>query len=158
MDLATPTKEHTRLEAFAGSWIGEETIHPSQWEAVGGKAIGHVEARVDLSGFFLLTDYAQERDGRIVHRGHGVFGYDATEALYTLHWFDSMGFGAIVEPARGTFEDGALVLQQSGLFGHSRYVYRANGPNAYVMKLDVSVDGEAWQPLLEGTYTRQACP
>ncbi|MEK7820622.1 MAG: MotA/TolQ/ExbB proton channel family protein, partial [Pseudomonadota bacterium] len=40
---------------------------------------------------FLITDYAQERDGKIHYRGHGAYGGDAARGRYTMYWFDSMG-------------------------------------------------------------------
>ena len=104
---------------------------------------------------FLISDYAQERDGVITHRSHGVYGYDSGAAEYTLAWFDGMGGGASLMPARGSFAGDSLVLHQSGPFGHFRYSYTATNPDKYTMLLEVLSDTEVWSVFLEGTYTRR---
>ncbi len=47
--------------------------------------------RREVDGFFLVQDYVEEKDGRIVYRGHGVFGFDPDAKAYTWYWVDSMG-------------------------------------------------------------------
>ena len=156
MELPKPTSGHDRLAFLCGSWVGEEVIHPSQWDRNGGTAVGHVESRLDLGGFFLISDYAQERNGIITHRGHGVYGFDVESAEYTLAWFDATGGGVHFPPARGVFADQSLVLRQTGPFGHSRFTYEDQGPGKYGMLLEVSTDGDAWTPFLEGAYVRRS--
>lgn len=85
-----------------------------------------------LDGFFLLTDYEEERGGQVAFRGHGVYGWDQREQCYTMHWFDSMG-------------DGAPTLARGQWEGADRYQFR----------LEHSSDGKEWRPMMEGTYTRQ---
>jgi hypothetical protein len=64
MDMPRPTEEHRRLTAFAGSWTGDERLHPSPWDAKGGPATTKVDARMGLDGFALIQDAQQEREGR----------------------------------------------------------------------------------------------
>ena len=46
--MPTLTEHHKKLEKFAGTWLGEETLHPSPWEPKGGKATAKQTARIDL--------------------------------------------------------------------------------------------------------------
>ncbi len=155
MEKQEPTLGHERLSFLCGRWTGQEKIYPSIWDPKGGAATGHVASRMDLDGFFVISDYAQEREGIISHRGHGVYGYDPVALEYTLTWFDNMGGGAHLAPARGIFVEEALVLQQSGPFGHSRYTYARSGSEKYSMLLEISTDAEVWSPFLEGAYVRR---
>ena len=65
MEMPIPSDGHRKLEKIAGQWEGEETMHPSPWDLQGGKATGHIRSRVALSGFALINDYEQERDGKV---------------------------------------------------------------------------------------------
>ena len=73
MEMPKPAPGHLKLERMAGSWEGEEKMPPSQWDPKGGVATGRSKSRVALSGFALITDYEQERDGIVTFSGHGVW-------------------------------------------------------------------------------------
>src|SRR5262245_6855995 len=88
MEMPKPTPHHEKLKVLVGTWSGDETMKPSPWDAKGGSAKAVSETRLDLDGFFLISDYRQERDGRVTYRGHGVFGLDAKTNEYTMNWFD----------------------------------------------------------------------
>jgi hypothetical protein len=153
MQMPTVQEEHRKLEKLAGKWKGEEKIHPSPWDAQGGTATARVESRVDLDGFAVLTDYVEERNGQVSYRGHGVFGYDAEQKMYTMHWFDSMGGGGYRLPALGKWEGNTLFFQNETPMGHSRYTYVFEGAG-YTFRIDASQDGKQWTPFMEGRYTR----
>lgn len=57
MDMPKPSSGHLRLERMAGSWEGEEKMHPSPWDPKGGVAAGRMKNRPALSGFALIGDY-----------------------------------------------------------------------------------------------------
>jgi hypothetical protein len=154
MEMPRPRDEHRKLQSLAGSWTGEETMHPSPWDPKGGTATGRIESRLDLDGFFLLSDYVQECGGRPSYRGHGVFGYDPAERCYTMHWFDSMS-ATTTQPARGRWEGNVLTLEQRTPMGHSRYVYTFEGEGRYAFRLENSQDGERWATFMEGRYRRR---
>ena len=137
MDMPKLLDEHRRLKALAGTWAGEETIHPSPWDPKGGPASSRFQARVDLDGFFVVADYVQERGGRAVYRGHGVFGYDPDQKCYTMHWFDSRGCGA-PEPVRGTWKGNRLDFEHSHPRGHTRYTYVFEPENRYAFSIENS--------------------
>ena len=155
MEMPTPQAEHQKLAALAGTWSGEETMHPSPWAPAGSSAIGKITSRMDLGSFFLISDYTQEKDGQVTFRGHGVYGWDAHHERYTIHWFDSMGMdpGA---PAPGTWEGDVLCFQHETAMGHARYTYTFVDADHYSFKLENSLDGESWTPMMDGQYTRQA--
>jgi Protein of unknown function (DUF1579) len=151
MAMPGPTEEHHRLEKLIGSWEGEETIHPNPWDAAGGKAIGRVANRGALDGFAVVQDYEQERDGAVHFRGHGVFRWDAAAREYVLHWFDS--FGMPPSELRGSLDGGLLTLENVSPQGRTRAVFDFR-PHSYDYRMEVSGDGEHWQPLMEGLYHR----
>jgi len=152
MDMPKPTAAHEKLAKLIGRWSGPETMPPGPWAPGGGTALGRVENRAALDGFVVIQDYAQERDGEVVFRGHGVFGWNPGAGHYTLHWFDSMGMG--VNEYRGDFAGDVLSLISDSPMGKSRAVFDLGAAGRYVFRMDVSQDGQAWTTFMEGSYTR----
>jgi hypothetical protein len=152
MEMPKPTPGHLRLEALAGHWEGEETMHPSQWDPKGGTAAGRTTSRVALSGFVVITDYEQERDGIITFAGHGVWSFDPGEDLYVLHWFDCLGSPA--ERFLGRFDGEVLTVAHGGPPMHARLTYDLTDPQLLVSKMEMSQDGVAWITLFDGRYKR----
>jgi hypothetical protein len=153
MQMPTPTDAHRKLEALAGRWKGDETLSPSPWDPVGGKAHGRVHNRSALDGFAVIQDYEQEQNGKVNFRGHGVFAYDQQKNRYTLHWFDSAGMGASV--FEGTFEGQVLTLTTASPQGQMRAIWDVSKPGKIISRMDVSGDGKKWDPFMEGTYLRE---
>lgn len=153
MGMPTVQDQHRKLHVLAGKWRGEEKIHPSPWDAKGGTALGKLEIRVDMDGFFVVSDYVQERGGQVSYRGHGVYGYDTQKGCYTLNWFDSMG-SCQWEPARGAWEGNVLTFTQQNPMGHARYIYTFPDEKHHAFRIEHSQDGKQWSTFMEGTYTR----
>lgn len=153
MEMPKPTPNHQKLAALVGSWKGDETMHPSPWDAAGGNAKAFVDARFDLDGMFVISDYRQERDGRVTYRGHGVFGWDAKQGVYTMYWFDSMGSDP-GGPARGKWEGSTLIFEMQNPMGYSRYEYRFEADGGYAFEIAMSQDGKSWRPWLESHWAR----
>ena len=153
MNLPAPGPGHARMQEMAGDWEGEEQMHPSDWDPVGGIAIGRRSARIGLSGFALISDYEQERDGAITFSGHGVMTFDSKADSYTLHWFDSMGFGA--EVFQGDFERDVLTLSHGGPGMHARLTQDLSNAGELRTKMEMSQDGNAWSTLFDGRYERK---
>jgi hypothetical protein len=152
--MPQPGDEHRRLHAMAGSWVSQETLHPSPWDPVGGTATGRAEARVALDGFVVVTDYEQERGGRPGYRGHGVFGFDAGQGRPFMQWSDNMSPIA-ANTVWGAWEGSVLTFQMQGPNGHHRYVYKFDGPDAYVFELGMSPDGKTWNTFMDGRFSRK---
>ena len=153
--MPKPTPEHQKLHGLAGTWFGEERLNPSPW-GPGGTAMGRSICRVDVDGFFVLQDYIEEKDGRVVFRGHGVFGWDGARQKYAWFWVDSMGFVPRA-PSLGTWEGDTLVFEsEPDGVQRGRYTYRFTGEDSYELTIENSQDGgETWRTLMEGSYQRQ---
>jgi hypothetical protein len=150
MEMPRPTREHERLAVMAGTWAGEERVHPSPWDPVGGTAAARCAMRVALDGFVIVGDYEHSR-GESRFLGHAVFTWDAAERKYLMYWFDSMGFPPRA-PARGAWGDEGLVLRDEHPMGHTRYTYRFDGTDRYTLRIETSLDGQKWTPFIEGSY------
>ena len=153
MEMPRPGDAHRRLGRLAGSWVGQETIHPTPFDPVGGQATGRMTARMALGGFCLISEYQQERDGVMNFEGHGVFGWDPRARCYTLHWFDSTGVehGA---PHMGEWAGDMLTLMhETSHMGYSRQVYDLTD-DGYRFLLQISPDALEWTTFLDGTYRR----
>jgi hypothetical protein len=153
MHMPQPGEHHKKLAALAGEWVGQETLHVTPFNPTQGSATSRTTARLDLDGFFLISDYVQSREGRVSYRGHGILGYDNRQEHYTFRWFDVMGSdpGA---PAVGHWKGDALQLQHQHHMGYNRYTYRVPKDGSYTFKLEMSQDGREWFTFLEGTYRR----
>jgi len=152
MEMPKPTPGHLRLEALAGHWEGEETMHPSQWDPEGGIAAGRTRSRFALNGFALISDYEQERDGVITFTGHGVWSFEPREDLYALHWFDCMG--SPPEVFQGHFDGDVLTMAHGGPGQHVRMTHDLTDPQQLLWKMEMSQDGETWSTLVDGRYER----
>jgi hypothetical protein len=137
MEMPKPTEEHRRLEKLAGKWTGEEKIHPTPWDPVGGPATSTWEAHVACDGFWLVADYVETRNGQVGYRGHGVYGYDRKERAWTMSWFDSMT-ESVGEKAIGRWDGDRLVFANKSPMGQSRYTYEFQGPNKYRFQIESS--------------------
>ena len=131
-------------------------MFPSPWSPEGGSADATIRARIALDGFYLITDYEQWRDGRVVFRGHGVYGWDPRRARYTMSWVDSTGMGD-GSAIGGTWDGDTLIfVGPAGEHHTSRYVYRfGDDEDTYRFAIEASTDGGvSWKPFLESTYRR----
>jgi Protein of unknown function (DUF1579) len=153
MEMPRPGDAHKKLAALVGEWAGEETLHPSPWDPDGGGAQAQVTNRWVADGFAVVQEYEQRRSGRVTFRGHGVFWFDPVRGEYVMHWWDSMG-GTAGE-YRGRFDGDVLMLSAPmPQGGHSRTSWRLTGPDAHTFLMEVSPDGQVWQPAMEGRYRK----
>ena len=155
MEMPKVNEHHEKLKKhFVGTWVGEETVNPSPWDPKGGKAVGRMESKIGVDGFWVINDYTQERDGKITYRGHGVYGWDGKTNTYTMYWFDSMGMDP-VGAARGRFEGNTLMFEMSHDMGHSRYIYTFTGEGAYEFRIEQSRDKQTWTTFMDSMWTRR---
>lgn len=153
MDMPKPGPEHKRLEVFAGTWIGQELMHPSPWDPQGGPTEAEARNAMALDGFALIQDYEQRRGGRTTLKGHGVLRWDGASGHYAFHWFDSMG----TPPAIfiGDWVEGTLTLRSQGPYGWARAQWTFHD-GTYAYRMDLSPDDRHWTPFMEGSYRRKA--
>lgn len=150
--MPEPTLHHKKLEALVGTWAGEEVLHPSPWSPEMRHATGRFSMRMAVDGLFLVSDYEEARNGLVVFRGHGVYGWDTKRERYTMHWFDSMG-GSPNETL-GVWQGNELAFTNSGEMGHGRYVYTVIDADHIDFRIDTSKDGASWSCLMEGHFAR----
>ncbi len=152
-EMPKPTDAHKRLERLIGKWKGEEKMHPSPWDPIGGIAIARINNRSALDGFTVMQDYEQERNGEVGFRGHGVFSFDATQQCYFLHWWDSMGMPP--NEFKGNLMDNILTLTSQSPMGLNRATFDLRQDGKYTFTLDASQDGKQWYTMMEGNYKRE---
>ena len=154
MDMPKPSPAHKKLELFAGTWSGEEKMHPSPWDPKGGVASASLASRVACDGFYVAGDYEQRRNGVVTFRGHSVFGYDDQSQEVVLHWFDSTGMGADI--FRGKFQGQTLTLTCHNAMGHHRLVYDFSEKGTLRSKMEMSPDGKKWSAMFDCVYHHKA--
>lgn len=153
-EMPRPNEHHQRLHRLVGSWTGSEELSPSSF-GPGGAATGRFTMRAEVDGFFVLQDYLEEKDGRIVYRGHGIFGWDDQQKNYTWYWVDSMG-SAPAAPSRGHWEGEALIFEHTPVGDQrGRYTYQFTGDDILGFQIESSKDGgQTWTKFMEGHYQR----
>ena len=152
-EMPKPTDAHRRLAAMEGTWEGDEVLHPSPWGPTKRAAHGRFVARMDMDGFFLVSDYVERQGGDVTYRGHGVYGYEPAKGTYSMHWFDSMG-GVPAGVIAGKWEGDTLAFSAQAPFGQVRYVYTFPAKDEMTFAIESSKDGSAWSPFMEGRYRR----
>jgi len=153
MDMPKPNDAHKKLAKLAGSWRGEEIMHPSPWAPAAHKAQGKIRSAVGVDGFLVSGEYEQSRDGAVTYRGHSVYWYDDEKKRYVLHWWDSMGMAPNV--FEGGFQGDVLTMTTVSPMGHHKVVYDVSKPDEMRWKMESSQDGQKWTPMMDGTYRRE---
>jgi len=156
IDLPSPAESHRQLEAFVGSWQGDEHRYakPDQGPE---KTRGHLECRMDLGGFFLISQYREDDSAYDHFCGHGIYGWDEAQGCFTMYWFDSHGGGGPPTPVPGHWRDERLVFVRKTGTGFTRYIHRLESRDRYRVVIEKSSDGTTWQPHMDGLYTRVPC-
>lgn len=152
MEVPQPTAGHRQLERLVGTWEGEETMHSSQWDPIGGTASGISRVRTALGGFVAIVDYEQRSDGQVTFTVHGVYSYNPDSEQIVLHWFDCMG--SPPEVFCGGFDGDVLTITSHNRMGYARLSYDPSEPGALRSRMAMSPDGERWATLFEGRYRR----
>jgi len=150
MEMPKPGPEHKKLELLAGTWSGEEKMHPSAWDPKGGVASVSMASRVACDGFYVVGDYEQRRESTVTFRGHSVYGIDPKSQEVVLNWFDSMGMGGDV--FRGKFQGQVLTLECKNAMGHHRLTYDFSEKGTLRSKMESNQDGKKWSPMFDGVY------
>jgi hypothetical protein len=87
-DFPKPGAEHDRLKQMVGVWDGlvKCSFEPGKSPQ---ESKGVLTAKMDLGGFFLVTEFKGELMGQAFH-GRGMTGYDLFKKKYVGVWADSM--------------------------------------------------------------------
>jgi hypothetical protein len=153
MQMPTPDAHHQKLAAFAGTWTGTETMHPSPWDPNGRTCDARTTWRVDLAWFVVVVDYAQSKNGQQTYHGHGVYTIDPQNHEVVLHWFDVMGGQR--EEFRGAWQGAVLTLTSKNPMGFMRLTYDLSKPGTLQNRGEMSPDGKQWSALFDGVHRRQ---
>lgn len=86
----TPGPEHKLLAEAAGTW--DCTI---KMEGVEGESKGSSVSKMELGGFWLVTDFSGDLGG-MKYSGKGLDGYDAAKKKFIGIWADSMSGSPMV--------------------------------------------------------------
>lgn len=155
MEMPSVGAEQKRLAEIAtGTWRGEEKLYPSDWDPQGGAAFGTWVIHPSLDGFCLLVDYTEERDGKVVYRGHGIHGWDAKEQCFLSYWFDNIGVMPR-QPTKGRLDGNRFSYQpDDSSAGLQRMTYEWTD-DVFTFRIEASKDGgTTWAPMHEGRYQR----
>lgn len=153
MEMPTVGAEIRALTSlFQGTWRGPEKLLPSPWDPEGGLAYGTWIVYPSLDGFYLMVEYTEEREGRVLYRGHAVHGWDATDGCFFEYWFDNIGVTPR-SPNRATLEGNVYSYVSSGPSGESRFTYRFDGAQLS-FTIEARAEDGSWRTNHDGTYTR----
>ena len=102
----------------------------------------------------MIQEYIEQKDSKIVFRGHGVFTIDPQTKEVLWYLFDSYGFPP-ESPARGRFEGGVLTLTRVTARGSNRYVYKLT-PDEFEFSIELKLASDAdFKPFMTGEYARK---
>ena len=149
-----PGPEHKRLEAFAGTWKMEATMHASPF-GPGGKMSGSETCRMFDGGFHLTCDSSGSGPMGAM-KGHVVITWDRTAKVYRYFAVNNM---PDAEQATGKVSGTTWTWTGTSELGggktiHSRFTLVETSPTVHNMKWEVSEDGKAWKVAMEGTTTK----
>jgi hypothetical protein len=155
MEMPKVNEHHQRMQRLAGTWVGEEKMHPSPW-GPGGTRMGRNDYRVVCDGFHLAGDYEQTDSGKTTYTGHSIFGVDPSTQETIWYWVDSMGYPP-ASPARGRWEGDALALigrnEKNEI--HGRYTFAFEGADRFRFSIENTRDGgKTWSTFMDATYQK----
>ena len=141
------TPHHRRLHRLLGTFSVEQTL------ADGSTSPARAHTRMGPGERYVIADYEQHHEGRLVFSGHGVYGYDPDEACFTMVWFDSATSDGFTEPARGQWhDDNTLAFVRTTPHGRGRYTYRFT-ERGYTFELAHAHADEPWSVVMTCIYT-----
>jgi hypothetical protein len=159
MESQKPVEQHRQLAMLEGSWEGEEFLSPSPW-GPGGPAKGVYKNTLILDGFYLMQEYEEVKDGKVIYKGHGLMGFDPASGDFLWYWFDNQGMFSPV--ARGHWQDPKTLVFESpspvtGGLVRSFFVFVGKDDLEFNMMSSVD-QGVTWKPSLQSRYRRVGVP
>lgn len=103
-EFPKPGEEQAKLKQMEGDWDGEVTCHLQK-----EPTDGIFTAKMDLGGFFLVTEFKAKIMGMPFH-GRGMTGYDPFQKKYVMVWADSMS--PAIYHGEGSFDDDGKVFTE----------------------------------------------
>lgn len=151
---AKPGPEHKALEAFAGIWKMDMTMHPGPL-GPGGKVTGTETCRMFEGGFHMTCDSSGSSPMGAM-KGHAVISWDRNAKKYTYFAINNM---QDAEQATGTVSGNTWTWSGktdlgNGKMINSRFTIVLTSPTVHAMKWEMSEDGKTWTTVMEGTTTK----
>jgi hypothetical protein len=137
-----------------GNFAGREIHHPMGEFTTVAYAEARVVGAFELNGLFLVRDYTTYRNGEILYRGKGLYGWDDARRRYTIWWFDTAGTEPVA-PAYGIWRDDTLIFEYQRTHHQMRLVYQFFDGGRYTFVIEgLNPSIARWEPVLEGEYAR----
>lgn len=142
----------TEMSFLVGTANGPETVAASAWSpAKHGRST--VTAAAEVDDVVLVQRVDDRFDDGSHFAGLNVFTLDPETAEILCYGFDMYGFPPD-PPARGSWQDGELVLERTTPRGSARIVF-APSSNGYTWRKDFRPDAEhEWQPVATAALLR----
>lgn len=106
MPMVKPGPEHDVLKHMAGMWDAEVKFGefpPSK---------GTMDAKLDLGGLWIVSDFKGEMGPGMTFTGHEVFGWDSAKKKYVGCWVDSMSTNMSI--SEGTWDAATKTMTSTG--------------------------------------------
>jgi uncharacterized protein DUF1579 len=148
-----PGPETQKLGYFLGRWTIRSEMKPGPF-GPGGTMTG-TDACEWFAGGFHLVCRAAGKGARGDFKGMSILSWDPQEKAYTLFAIDRNG---MTERARGTLAGDTWTWESDSKMGgksvKGRYTITAQGPAAYSIKWEASVDGGPMILVMEGRESK----
>lgn len=152
-EMPKPGPEQKNLAQFVGTWKMDGTAQPSPF-GPGGKVTGTETCKMFEGGWHVVCDSSATTPMGPM-KGHTIMTYDRNAKVYRYVSVSNM---ADAETATGTRTANGWnftsTMDMNGKKIHSRFVMTNTSPTAYSFKWEISEDGKAWKPVMEGTSTK----
>jgi hypothetical protein len=149
-----PNPEVKKLHVLVGHWTGEGEYKPGPL-GPGGKITGEYTYRMILGGFF-LQGWSTERGPMGETQGLEIDGYDPVNKNLTGNLFSDDGStfsGVWTVSGNKWIWAGNFVLAGKQYMGKNTVIFAKDWMSA-TSKVEISVDGKTWTPLLEDKWTK----
>lgn len=152
-DTPTPGPEQKRLARFAGTWKSEGTMQASPF-GPGGAMTGTETCRMFEGGWHLVCEGSGTSPMGPM-KSTMLMSYDRGAKTYRYFSVSNMPDAEI---GTGTVSGGTWTWTSRMDFGgktmHSRFTIVETSPTQHTYKWEMSEDGKAWNPVMEGKATK----
>jgi hypothetical protein len=148
----TPPKEMEQVSWLTGEWECKKLLMHFGGQTT--ETTGKTSGKMILNGRYLQSMNTYEMPGMGQLAGVFMVTYNPAMKMWVGHWFDSTAPEAMV--LTGTLENNKLTLTSKAaeMMPEMRSTYTKDGDSVKFM-LEMK-QGEAWAPLMEGTFTKVA--
>ena len=151
-----PGPEVQKLAMFAGRWTSTGDMKPGPMGS-GGKMTSTSNCEWFQGGFYIVCSSDGTTPGGPM-KALGILGYNTERKKYTYYGIDNSGMPA--EPAYATVTGDTWNWEGEGTMGgqlvKTRYTIKVVSPNEYTWKWEMSMAGQPFALVAEGTDKKQS--